>query len=121
MSNKLSKDEMDALKEVARGLKSTRLSHKIFKNVKALTSQKLAAYERKTGILQITELGKQTIFMTLCIDSLRMLKNDPLVKINGEALAFLLRKGHIETREGMEGHFITSKGEESLADIDAQR
>ncbi|WP_348946499.1 hypothetical protein ABHF33_08155 [Chitinibacter sp. FCG-7] len=121
MSGKLSKDEMDALKEVARGLKTTRLSHKVFKNVKALTSQKLAAYERKTGILQITDLGKQTIFMTLCIDCLRQLKADPCLKVNGEALAFLLRKGHLETREGEVGHFITAKGEESLADIDAQR
>ncbi|QLG88976.1 hypothetical protein HQ393_12420 [Chitinibacter bivalviorum] len=120
MRIKLSKDEMDALKEVGRGLKTTRLSHKIFKNVKALTGQKLAAYERKTGILQITPLGKEFIFMTLCIDSLRLLKIDPTVKINGEALAFLLRKGHVEIREAEVGHFITQKGEESLADIDSQ-
>ncbi|QKJ66310.1 hypothetical protein HQN60_06105 [Deefgea piscis] len=121
MSTKLSKDEMAALVEVSRGLKSTRLSHAVFKNVKALTGQKLAAYERKTGILQITDLGKQTIFMTLCIESLRQLKINPTLKINGEALAFLLRKGHVETREGEVGHFITTKGEESLADIDSQK
>lgn len=121
MSKQLSKDEMAALIEVGRGLKSTRLSHAVFKNVKALTGQKLAAYERKTGILQITELGKQTIFMALCIDSLRQLKVNPSLKINGEALAFLLRKGHLETREGEVGHFITTKGEESLADIDSQK
>ncbi|WP_373973679.1 hypothetical protein NT239_08410 [Chitinibacter sp. SCUT-21] len=121
MSGKLSKDEMDSLKEVARGLKSPRMSHKLFKNVKVLTGQKLAAYERKTGILQITELGKQTLFMAVCIDALRLLRSDPVARVNGEALAFLLRKGHLETREGEVGHFITSKGEESLADIDSQK
>ncbi|QZA77573.1 hypothetical protein K4H28_15055 [Deefgea tanakiae] len=121
MSTKLSKDEMASLIEVSRGLKSTRLSHAVFKNIKVLTGQKLCAYERKTGILQITDLGKQTIFMALCIDSLRQLKANPTLKINGEALAFLLRKGHLETREGEVGHFITTKGEESLADIDSQK
>ncbi|MBM5572675.1 MULTISPECIES: hypothetical protein [Deefgea] len=121
MSTKLTKDEMAALIEVSRGLKSTRLSHAVFKNVKTLTGQKLCAYERKTGILQITDLGKQTIFMALCIDALRQLKANPTLKVNGEALAFLLRKGHLETREGEVGHFITTKGEESLADIDSQK
>lgn len=119
MKHKLSKEELEALKEVARGFKTTRLSQKVFKNVKTLTSQKLAAYERKTGILQITDLGRQTLFMTVCIDALRFIKADPLVKVNGEALAFLLRKGHVEEREGEQGCFITAKGEESLADIDA--
>jgi hypothetical protein len=33
----------------------------------------------------------------------------------------LLRKGHLETRESEVGHFITTKGEESLADIDSQK
>lgn len=121
MITKLTKDEMAALLEVSRGLKTTRLSHTIFKNVKALTGQKLAAYERKTGILQITALGKQTIFMVQCIEGLRQLKVNPTLKINGEALAFLLRKSHVETREGEAGYFITIKGEESLVDIDSQK
>ncbi len=120
MSNQLSKDEMSALKEVSRGLKSKRLPHNIAKNIKALTGQKLAAYERKSGILQITELGRQTLFMELCIAALRLIKVDPAVKINGEALAFLLRKSNIEKHEGEAGYFITTKGEASLADIDAE-
>ena len=121
MSSKLTKDEMASLIEVSRGLKSTRLSHAVFKNVKTLTGQKLCAYERKTGILHITDLGKQMIFMTQCIDALRQLKLNPLLKVNGEALAFLLRKGHLATHDNEAGYFITTKGEESLLDIDSQK
>ena len=120
-SNVLSSEELDALYEVGRGLKTTRMSQRVFKASKRLTSLKLAAFERKTGILTITDLGRQTLFMQLCIESLRQIAKDPVLKINGEALAFLLRKGHLEQREGEAGYFITTKGEESLADIDAQK
>ncbi|WP_047396811.1 hypothetical protein [Chitinibacter sp. ZOR0017] len=120
MSLKLSKAELAALIEVSRGLTSTRLSHNVFKNVRALTGNKLAAYARKTGILEITPQGREYLFSHLCVETLRKLKADPTARAHGEALAFLLRKGHLEVRPDQVGHFLTTKGEESLQDIDAQ-
>ncbi|WP_028453661.1 hypothetical protein [Chitinilyticum aquatile] len=115
----LSTDELEALVEVGRGLRSKRLSPRVFKHAKVLSGLKYAEYARN-GILTITEKGRQTLFLKRCIDGLRLLTRDPLGKVDPEALTFLLKKGHVSEREEG-GYSVTAKGAESLADIDARR
>ncbi|WP_028456374.1 hypothetical protein [Chitinilyticum litopenaei] len=114
----LSTDALEALAEVARGLKSRRLSPRVFKHIKQLTGLKYTQYGR-SGIPEVTEKGVQTLFLKSCIDALRLLARKPDAVVDPRALAFLLHKGHVEAQADG-SHAVTTKGLESLADIDAQ-
>ncbi|MBE9609269.1 hypothetical protein [Chitinilyticum piscinae] len=114
----LSTDALEALTEVSRGLRSRRLSPRVFKHIKQLTGLKYTQYNRN-GIPEITEKGVQALFLKCCIDTLRLLQRNPQAGVDLRARDFLLRKGHLEALpEG--GYAVTTKGAESLVDIDQQ-
>ncbi|MNT12441.1 hypothetical protein D3C72_1473670 [compost metagenome] len=49
---------------------------------------------------------------------LRAVATDPLTKLDTDVAYFLGKKAHIVARAEGEGHDISDKGRESLADID---
>ncbi|WP_148713774.1 hypothetical protein [Chitinolyticbacter meiyuanensis] len=118
MTETLSIDALEALAEIGRGLKSRRLSPRVFRHIKQLTGLKFVAYGRN-GIPELTDKGRDALFLKSCIDAIRLLLRKPDAAIQPRVLAFLLRKGHIEARDDG-SHAVTAKGAESLADIDAQ-
>ena len=119
MNAGLTDDEFEALLEVSRGIKSKRLSPRVLKHAKHLSGLKYVNYGRN-GLLAITDRGTQTLFMKRCIDGLRKITKDPVAVLEADVRTFLLKKSHISSIEGAVGYAITTKGAESLADIDAQ-
>jgi hypothetical protein len=117
MSNSLTRDEMEALEQIAKGPKGDRVSACIARNAKRLGGLKYVAYG-KDGQLALTDKGKQTLFLNNCIKGLEAVCNDPLTPLSPDVALFLGKKGHI--RPIAAGGFeITQKGRESLADIAA--
>jgi hypothetical protein len=120
MEDRLSADEFDALEEIELAPRRERPSARVARNAKRLAGLKYVSYA-KNGQLSLTEKGQQTLFIKHCIDGLRAVAVDPLAQLAPDVANFLGKKGHIARREGAEGHEITRRGLESLADIDGGR
>jgi hypothetical protein len=118
MEDRLSADEFDALEEIEHAPKRERPSARVARNAKRLAGLKYVAYA-KNGQLSLTEKGQQTLFIKHCIDGLRAVAADPMAALAPDVATFLGKKGHIARRDGADGHEITQRGRESLADIDA--
>ncbi|HTH44177.1 MAG TPA: hypothetical protein VL528_03760 [Oxalicibacterium sp.] len=114
----LSKDELDALDQIGKGLKEGRPSACVARNAKRLAGLKYVQYA-KNGSLTMTDKGKQTLFVKRCIDGLRAVSQEAAGSMAADVAGFLAKKGHIAARPAGEGFEITSKGRECLADIDA--
>ena len=117
-NEKLTTDEFDALEQIARGIKSERVSACVARNSKRLSGLKLVSYG-KDGRLSITDKAQQAMFVRRCIEGLRAVANDPAAKLESDVSYFLGKKAHIVARASGDGHDITEKGRESLADMDA--
>jgi predicted transcriptional regulator len=68
--------------------------------------------------VQLTEKGRQTLFIKRCIDGLRAVSANPLAPLKAGVATFLSKKGHIAPNPSSGGYDITQKGRETLADID---
>jgi hypothetical protein len=115
----LSKDEYEALAQIVKLRHGERPSACVARNSKRLSGIKFISFG-KDGHLTLTEKGEQTLFLKRCIDGLRAVSLDPLSSLDADVALFLGKKGHLVVREGGEGFDITPRGQESLADIDAQ-
>jgi len=117
-NEKLTADEYDAMIEVARGLKvGEKVSACIGRNTKRLAGIKMFSIAHN-GRISLTEKGMQALFLRRCIQGLRAVAAGADAKLDTEVAVFLGKKGHIVSTD--DGHTITEKGRESLADIDAQ-
>lgn len=115
-NEKLTTDEYDALEQVARGIKTERVTACVARNTKRLSGLKLLSYG-KDGRLSITDKAQQLLFVRRCINGLRAIAADPLSKLETDVAYFLGKKAHIVARESGEGYDISDKGRESLIDI----
>ena len=118
MNDALTTEGFEALEEIARGLKSRKVSPCVAKHSKHLYGLKFIAYGRN-GQLTITDAGRDALFLKDCIDALRAITTNPLAKLRSDVVAFLGKKGHITPNTQSGGFDITEKGRESLADIEA--
>ncbi|WP_317205358.1 hypothetical protein [Janthinobacterium sp.] len=115
-NEKLTTDEYDALEQVARGIKTERVSACVARNTKRLSGLKLLSY-RQDGRLSVTDKAQQLLFVRRCINGLRAIAADPLAPLEADVAYFLGKKAHIVARASGEGYDISDKGTESLADI----
>ncbi|MFZ6653620.1 hypothetical protein [Undibacterium sp. TJN19] len=118
MSHKLSIDEYDALEQLSKLPRAAKPNACISRNAKRLTGIKLMAH-RKDGGLELTDTGRQTLFIKQCIDGLRAIANDPETVLPGPVATFLGKKGHVEAVPDTDKLVISQRGRECLADIDA--
>lgn len=118
MAQQLSIDEYDALEQITKLPRGARPSACIARNSKHLVGIKLIAH-RRDGSFELTELGRQTLFIKQCIDGLRAIAADPNVELSKPVATFLGKKGHITTDIESGNNSITERGLECLADIDA--
>jgi hypothetical protein len=118
-NEKLTTDEFDALEQIARGIKTERVSACVARNSKRLSGLKLVSYARD-GRLSITDKAQQVLFVRRCIQGLRAVATDPLSVLAPDIAYFLGKKAHIVARSPDAGYDITEKGRESLADMDLQ-
>lgn len=114
----LTTDEYDALQQIGNGSGQGRPSACVARNAKRLAGLKYVSYQ-KDGSLALTEKGKQTLFIKMCIDGLRAISTDPLAPLDAGVAIFLGKKGHITANAATGGFDITQRGRESLADIDS--
>jgi hypothetical protein len=118
MNDKLTLDEFDALAQIGKLSKKSKPSACISRNVKRLAGLKYVTY-RKDGALELTEKGRQTLFVKSCIDGLRAVSSDPHAPLDSEVVVFLNKKGHIASSPSDSGYVLTQRGSETLADIEA--
>ena len=118
MNHKLSIDEYDALEQVSKLPRNARPSACVARNTKRLTGIKLLTH-RKDGGLELTDTGKQILFIKQCIDGLRAIANDPSVIVSATVASFLGKKGHITVNPDSGLSEISERGRECLLDIDA--
>ncbi|MEB0139392.1 MULTISPECIES: hypothetical protein [unclassified Undibacterium] len=118
MNHKLSIDEYNALELISKLPKNVKPNACIGRNTKRLSGIKLVAY-RKDGSLELTETGRQVLFIKQCIDGLRAIAADGNAPLMETVATFLSKKGHIETDEVSAERRISARGIECLADIDA--
>jgi len=118
MNHKLSIDEYDALEQISKLPKNVKPNACIGRNTKRLSGIKLVTY-RKDGSLELTEMGRQVLFIKQCIDGLRAIANDADASLSGPVATFLGKKGHIEVNPETGKTEISVRGRECLADIDA--
>lgn len=116
MSQRLTRDEFDALEQVSKTSKPAKPSACVARNAKHLVGIKFLA-ARKDGSYVLTEKGTEALFMKNCIAGLRALAADADTKLDVAVANFLGRKGHIAAAL-VPGRFeVTKKGHECLADI----
>ncbi len=120
MDHKLSQDEYDALAQVAKLPRGTRPSACIGRNTKRLSGIKLMTH-RRDGTLELTESGQQVLFIKQCIDGLRAVANVPGSALTQDVARFLGKKGHVALNAETGLLEATTRGRESLADIDANK
>jgi hypothetical protein len=116
---KLTGDEYDALDHIRLNARGAHVNACVGRNTKRLTGLKLIQ-QPKTGGLQLTDQGKEMLFLRRCVRQLQALDADPQTRLDEDVAHFLNRKSHIAAREdgGIE---LTARGRESLADIAAQQ
>jgi predicted transcriptional regulator len=117
MDDRLTLDQLEALQQISQAQKHERPSACIARNAKILIGLKYVRHSR-SGQLELTEKGQQTLFVRRCIAGLRSVANDPAAKLDTDVAAFLLKKGHIAAGTPS-SYTITQRGKESLADIEA--
>ncbi len=118
MEHKLSADEFEALEQVSRLKKQEKPSACVNRNAKRLSGIKMIAFRRDGG-LELTENGKQFLFIKQCIDALRKLAQDGPQTLPPLLAQFLARKSHIAEAEVAGTWQITERGRESLAESKA--
>ena len=118
MNQKLSIDEYDALTQISKLPKNARPSACIARNSKRLVGIKLVAHRRDGGF-ELTENGRQILFIKQCIDGLRAIAADASYELSAPVATFLGKKGHIEAHPETGAQQISARGLECLADIDA--
>lgn len=118
MGNDLTTDEFDALRQIAQDSGRGRPSACVSRNAKRLAGLKYIAHTRD-GRFELTEKGRQLLFIQNCIDGLRAVAADPATQLPREVATFLGKKGHIAAGSAT-AFEITQKGRECLADIDAR-
>ncbi|MBC3884370.1 hypothetical protein [Undibacterium griseum] len=118
MNHKLSIDEYDALTLISNMPKGAKPNACVNRNAKRLSGIKLIAFRRDGG-LELTESGREILFIKQCIDGLRTIAANPDASLPGPVMAFLQKKGHVTTDAASGRISISQRGQESLADIDA--
>jgi hypothetical protein len=118
VDDRLTLDQLDALAQISREKKHERPSACVARNAKTLIGLKYAVHG-KDGQIGLTEKGRQALFVRRCIDGLRAVANDPHAMLDADVTAFLSRKGHIAPRASSDGFDITTRGSESLKDIES--
>jgi hypothetical protein len=118
MNYQITKDEYDALEQITKLERNARPSACIARNSKHLIGIKLIAHRRDGGF-ELTENGRQTLFIKQCIDGLRAIAGDAAAELSKPVALFLGKKGHIETDAETGKNRISQRGLECLADIDA--
>lgn len=116
MTHRLTKDEFEALGQVSKMPKFTKANACVARNTKRLTGLKYLAYG-KDGSLGLTEKGQKTLFAQRCIDALRAVAADPLVRLEADVVTFHSKKGYIIPVPESGGFELTQRGQECLADI----
>jgi hypothetical protein len=119
MNHKLSIDEYAALEQTSKLLRGEKPNACISRNSKKLIGIKLLAH-RKDGGFELTEVGRQVLFIKHCIDGLRSISTDSDFILTSPVIAFLGKKGHIEQDSESEKWRISVRGLECLTDIDSQ-
>ena len=124
MDDSLTKDEYEALAQIRKARKGERPSACVARNAKALIGLKYIT-RGKDGAFMLTDKGQQTLFVKRCIDGLRIVAAASVAaaapaKLDADVAAFLSRKGLIAPHAAGEGFELTSRGRESLADIEAR-
>ena len=115
MEAALTGDEFDALELLRRGGKPVRSNACIGRNAKRLSGLKLVKVTR--DVAELTDKGKEVLFLRRCVTALRSLAEDPNHPVEADVAYFLLRKSHVAERP--EGGFeVTAKGRETIADMD---
>lgn len=119
MNQTLTLDEYAALAEILVLRKGSRPSACVARNTKRLAGIKFIKVG-KSGLPELTELGRQTLFIKQCVDGLRELSQDPQAVLDTGVATFLEKKGHA-TRDPDTGALsLTARGRETLADIDGK-
>jgi hypothetical protein len=118
MNQKLSIDEYDALTQISKLPKDARPSACISRNSKRLVGIKLISHRRDGGF-ELTETGRQILFIKQCITGLRAIASDASTVLPGPVATFLGKKGHITINPETNKAEISERGLECLADIDA--
>ena len=118
MNKKLSIDEYDALEQISKLPKNVKPNACISRNSKRLIGIKFVAHRRDGGF-ELTETGRQTLFIKQCIDSLRAISLDPEFTLSAPVATFLGKKGHVEVNVESGKTQVSARGLECLADIDA--
>jgi len=117
MNHKLSIDEYDALEQLSKLPRNTKPSACISRNAKKLSGIKLMNF-RKDGGLELTDAGKQVLFIKQCIDGLRAIAENSESMPGNAVISFLSKKAHIEINAESGKLEITQRGRECLDDID---
>lgn len=118
MNQNLSIDEYDALEQITKLPRGARPSACISRNSKRLVGIKLIAHKRD-GSFELTDNGKQVLFIKQCIDGLRAIAQNPDYVLSGPVASFLGKKAHVEMDAASGKLVITARGRECLADIEA--
>lgn len=118
MNQNLSIDEYDALEQITKLPRGARPSACISRNSKRLVGIKLIAHKRD-GSFELTDNGKQVLFIKQCIDGLRAISQNPDYVLSGPVASFLGKKAHVEMDAASGKLVITERGRECLADIEA--
>jgi len=118
MNEVLTLDEYAALSEISKSPKSIRPSACVARNTKRLAGMKYIRLD-KAGRPELTDLGRQTLFIKQCVEGLHNLSTNPHAQLEAGVASFLEKKGHV-LRDADTGLFrLTDRGRETLADIDA--
>jgi hypothetical protein len=118
MNQNLSIDEYDALEQITKLPRGARPNACISRNSKRLVGIKLIAHKRD-GSFELTDNGRQVLFIKQCIDGLRAIAADPDFVLSGPVATFLGKKAHVEVDAASGKNVITERGRECLADIEA--
>jgi predicted transcriptional regulator len=117
MNHPLSRDEFEALEQVAAAKSYDKPSACIARNAKHLVGIKLLVH-RKNGSYELTEKGAEALFTKNCIAGLRAMAANADTRLGAGIATFLCRKGYLQAGSGAGQFAITAKGHECLADID---
>ncbi len=116
ITQRLSRDEFEALEQVGSMLKSEKPSACVARNARHLVGIKMLVHH-KDGSYELTEKGTLALFVKNCIAGLNALATHPETKLASGVATFLGRKGHI-VETATAGRFeITAKGRECLEDM----